>query len=114
KFMNWEHPILTDSGGFQVFSLAHRRKITEDGVTFRSHIDGSKKFLSPEIAMEIQHTLGSDIMMAFDECAPYPSTYEYIKNSMERTTRWAERCRDYHEENNHKGQALFGIVQGGM
>ncbi len=114
KFMNWHHPILTDSGGFQVFSLAHRRKITEDGVTFRSHIDGSKKFLSPEIAMEIQHTLGSDIMMAFDECAPYPSTYDYIKHSMERTTRWAERCLKYHEENNHKDQALFGIVQGGM
>lgn len=114
KFMNWEHPILTDSGGFQVFSLAHRRKITEDGVTFRSHIDGSKKFLSPEIAMQIQHTLGSDIMMAFDECAPYPSSYEYIKNSMERTSRWAERCLEYHGDNNHKDQALFGIVQGGM
>ncbi|MCD1147043.1 tRNA guanosine(34) transglycosylase Tgt [Peptoniphilus sp. KCTC 25270] len=112
KFMNWDKPILTDSGGFQVFSLSHRRKITEEGVMFRSHIDGSKKFLSPEIAMEIQHTLGSDIMMAFDECAPYPSTYDYIVKSMERTTRWAERCKVYH--NNKPGQNLFGIVQGGM
>lgn len=112
KFMNWDGPILTDSGGFQVFSLSQRRKITEEGVTFRSHIDGSKKFISPEKSIEIQHVLGSDIIMAFDECAPYPASYEYIEKSMERTTRWAERCKEFH--NNKKGQNLFGIVQGGM
>lgn len=112
QFMNWDRPILTDSGGFQVFSLANIRNIVEEGVEFRSHIDGSKKFLSPEKSMEIQHILGSDIMMCFDECAPYPSSYDYIKHSMERTTRWAERCKKYH--NNKEDQALFGIVQGGM
>lgn len=112
KFMNWDGPILTDSGGFQVFSLAGQRKITEEGVTFRSHVDGSKQFLSPEKSMEIQHILGSDIIMAFDECAPYPSDYEYIEHSMERTTRWARRCKEYHEA--RSDQALFGIVQGGM
>ncbi|MDO5713201.1 MAG: tRNA guanosine(34) transglycosylase Tgt [Tissierellia bacterium] len=112
KFMNWDGPILTDSGGFQVFSLSENRKIEEEGVIFRSHLDGSKQFLSPEKSMEIQHILGSDIMMAFDECAPYPATYEYIKNSMERTTRWAKRCKDYHESRSNQG--LFGIVQGGM
>lgn len=112
KFMNWDKPILTDSGGFQVFSLSHRRKITEEGVMFRSHIDGSKQFLSPEKSMEIQHILGSDIMMAFDECAPYPATREYIAHSSDRTTRWAERCKIYH--NDKEGQNLFGIVQGGM
>ncbi|MDO5037041.1 MAG: tRNA guanosine(34) transglycosylase Tgt [Tissierellia bacterium] len=112
KFMHWDRPILTDSGGFQVFSLAKRRKITEEGVHFRSHIDGSKLFISPEKSMEIQHALGSDIMMAFDECAPYPSDYNYIKESMERTSRWARRCKDYHKDK--PGQALFGIVQGGM
>lgn len=112
QFMNWDRPILTDSGGFQVFSLANIRNIIEEGVEFRSHIDGSKKFLSPEKSMEIQHILGSDIMMCFDECAPYPSSYDYIKHSMERTTRWAERCKKYH--NNKEDQALFGIVQGGM
>ncbi|WBW50647.1 tRNA guanosine(34) transglycosylase Tgt [Peptoniphilus equinus] len=111
KFMQWDGPILTDSGGFQVFSLSDSRKITEEGVSFRSHIDGSLKFLSPEISMDIQHTLGSDIMMAFDECAPYPATYEYIEDSMMRTTRWAQRCKDHHHNEN---QALFGIVQGGM
>lgn len=112
KFMNWDGPILTDSGGFQVFSLANIRNIVEEGVEFRSHIDGSKQFLTPEKSMEIQHVLGSDIMMCFDECAPYPSSYDYIKNSMERTSRWAERCKEYH--NDKEDQALFGIVQGGM
>lgn len=112
SFMNWDGPILTDSGGFQVFSLSQMRKITEAGVTFRSHIDGSKHFLGPEEAMAIQHTLGSDIMMAFDECAPYPATREYIEHSMERTTRWAKRCLEAHI--GHEDQALFGIVQGGM
>ena len=112
KFMHWDRPILTDSGGFQVFSLGPLRKITEDGVEFRSHLDGSKKYISPEISMEIQEALGSDIMMAFDECCPYPSTYEYTKNSMERTTRWAKRCKDYHTTTDKQG--LFGIIQGGF
>ena len=112
KFMNWDKPILTDSGGFQVFSLNKIRTITEEGVEFRSHIDGSKHFISPEKSMEIQNDIGSDIMMAFDECAPYPSTYDYIKNSTERTLRWLERCKEYHK--NTDKQSLFGIVQGGM
>lgn len=112
KFMNWDGPILTDSGGFQVFSLNNLRKISEEGVEFRSHIDGSKHFISPEKSMEIQNCLGSDIMMAFDECVPYPASYEYTKKSMERTTRWAQRCKEYHK--NIENQALFGIVQGGM
>jgi len=112
KFMNWNGPILTDSGGFQVFSLGSLRKITEEGVEFRSHIDGSKHMLSPEKSIEIQNALGSDIMMAFDECTPYPATYDYVKQSMERTTRWAKRCKDYHKD--WEKQALFGIVQGGM
>lgn len=112
KFMNWDKPILTDSGGFQVFSLGDLRKISEEGVEFRSHIDGSKHFLSPEKATEIQNALGSDIMMAFDECAPYPAEYDYVKKSMERTTRWAKRCKDAHQ--NPESQALFGIIQGGM
>ncbi len=112
QFMNWDRPILTDSGGFQVFSLGDLRKIHEEGVDFRSHLDGSKKFISPEISMEIQEALGSDIMMAFDECCPYPSTYEYTKKSMERTTRWAIRCKDAHKTTDKQG--LFGIVQGGF
>lgn len=112
KFMNWDRPILTDSGGFQVFSLGPLRKITEEGVEFRSHHDGSKHFLSPEKAVEIQTALGSDIMMAFDECAPYPADREYVKKSLERTTRWLKRCKDAHK--NTENQALFGIVQGGM
>ncbi len=112
KFMNWDGPILTDSGGFQVFSLGDRRKITEEGVEFRSHIDGAKKFISPEKSMEIQNKLGSDIMMCFDECAPYPASHDYVRKSMEMTTRWAKRCIDAHK--NTDNQALFGIVQGGM
>jgi queuine tRNA-ribosyltransferase len=112
KFMNWKGNILTDSGGFQVFSLGDLRKITEEGVEFRSHIDGSKHFISPEKSMEIQNALGSDIMMCFDECAPYPASHDYVKKSMEMTTRWAARCKKYHT--NVDKQALFGIVQGGM
>ncbi|HZK00095.1 MAG TPA: tRNA guanosine(34) transglycosylase Tgt [Tissierellaceae bacterium] len=112
KFMNWHGPILTDSGGFQVFSLGDLRKITEEGVEFRSHIDGSKHFISPEKSIEIQNALGADIIMAFDECTPYPASYDYVEQSMERTTRWAQRCKDYHK--NTDSQALFGIVQGGM
>ena len=112
KFMNWDKPILTDSGGFQVFSLGDLRKITEEGVEFRSHLDGSKHFISPEKAVEIQNALDSDIMMVFDECAPYPAEWQYVKNSLERTTRWAKRCKDAHK--NTENQALFGIIQGGM
>ena len=112
QFMNWDRPILTDSGGFQVFSLSERRKITEEGVEFRSHLSGEKLFLSPEKAMEIQNALGPDIMMAFDECPPYPATYDYVKQSTERTSRWAERCLASHARKHD--QALFAIVQGGM
>lgn len=112
RFMNWDRPILTDSGGFQVFSLAANRKISEEGVHFRSHLNGDPLFLSPEVSMEVQNALGSDIIMAFDECPPYPAEYEYVKHSLERTTRWAERCLKAHAR--PKDQALFGIVQGGM
>lgn len=111
KFMNYKRGMLTDSGGFQVFSLGEMRKITEEGVMFRSHIDGSKQFLSPEIATRVQEDLGADIAMAFDECIPYPADYEYTKRSTERTTRWAKRCLDVHTR---EDQSLFGIVQGGM
>lgn len=111
-FMNWDRPILTDSGGFQVFSLGAMRKISEEGVSFRSHIDGSKHFITPEKAVEIQTALGSDIMMAFDECPPYPADRRYVKQSLERTTRWAKRCRQVHDPDGR--QTLFGIVQGGM
>ena len=114
KFMNWDGPILTDSGGFQVFSLADNRKISEDGVMFRSHIDGSKHFFTPEKSIEIQNDIHSDIMMSFDECVDANARYVYVKNSMERTLRWAKRGLDYHKANSHPDQSLFGIVQGGM
>jgi queuine tRNA-ribosyltransferase len=110
KFMNWDRPILTDSGGFQVFSLSALRKIEEDGVHFKSHLDGSMHFLGPREAMEIQSSLGSDIAMVLDDCTPYPSTYEYTMNSLYRTIQWAERCKELQGG----GQALFGIVQGGL
>ncbi|MBI5328731.1 MAG: queuine tRNA-ribosyltransferase [Deltaproteobacteria bacterium] len=97
KFMHWDMPILTDSGGYQVFSHRELRKIKEEGVYFQSHLDGSKHFLSPEKAVEIQEAIGADIIMCFDECTPYPSTYEYTKDSMELTHRWAKRCKEYHE-----------------
>lgn len=110
KFMNYDGPMLTDSGGFQVFSLAEKRKITEEGVTFKNHLNGDKLFFSPEIAIEIEQKLGADIAMSFDECPPYPVSYEYMKQSVERTLRWAKRGKDAHTR---KDQALFGIVQGG-
>ena len=112
KFMNWDRAILTDSGGFQVFSLAKLRDISEEGVKFKSHLDGKELFISPEKSISIQNNLGSDIMMSFDECCPYPSTYEYTRQSMERTTRWAKRGLEAHK--NKDTQGLFGIVQGGM
>ncbi|MEE9322064.1 MAG: tRNA guanosine(34) transglycosylase Tgt [Granulosicoccus sp.] len=112
-FMHWDGPILTDSGGFQVFSLAKLRKIDESGVQFNSPIDGSKVFLSPEESMRIQRDLGSDIVMAFDECTPYPATRDAAASSMELSMRWAKRCRQAHDSQNNQN-ALFGIVQGGM
>ncbi len=111
KFMNYNNPILTDSGGFQVFSLADSRKITEEGVHFKSHLDGSALFISPEKSIEIQNKLGADIIMAFDECPPYPVSREYMEKSVARTLRWAQRCKDAHQKEGQ--QALFGIVQGG-
>ena len=113
KFINWERPILTDSGGFQVYSLSSLRKIREAGVEFRSHLDGSLHFLSPEKAMEIQAMLGSDIVMAFDECTPYPAEYEYAVKSLELTTKWARRCKEFSIQHSPV-QSLFGIIQGGM
>jgi queuine tRNA-ribosyltransferase len=110
-FIGWDKPILTDSGGFQVFSLGAMRKIKEEGVTFRSPIDGSKVFLGPENAIEIQQKLGSDIIMIFDECTPYPATEKQAQVSMELSLRWAQRCKQAHAEH---PSALFGIVQGGM
>ena len=110
KFMNYNGPILTDSGGFQVFSLAKAKDITEEGVTFKSHIDGSNLFLTPEKSIAIQNKLDSDIAMSFDECPPYPVTHEYMKNSVERTIRWAKRGKAVF---NNPNQSLFGIVQGG-
>jgi queuine tRNA-ribosyltransferase len=110
-FMHWDRPILTDSGGYQVFSLGALRKISEEGVSFQSHLDGSPQFLSPEKVIEIQAALGSDILMVLDECIPYPSSHEYARLSTQRTTRWAERC--IRAERN-RGSALFAIVQGGM
>jgi queuine tRNA-ribosyltransferase len=112
KFMNWPYPILTDSGGYQVYSLAELRKITENGVTFRSHIDGAAIYLSPERAIEIQDLLGSDITMVLDECTPYPATLETARKSMELSMRWAQRCKDAFRQ--RPGYALFGIVQGGV
>jgi queuine tRNA-ribosyltransferase len=138
KFMNWQGPILTDSGGFQVFSLSPLRKITDEGVEFRSHLDGSAHFLTPELVMEIQGALGSDIAMAFDECTPYPATYEYALKSLQLTTKWARRCKEAIKNPPlppffkggdqispplekgdvggffNKKQAVFGIVQGGV
>jgi queuine tRNA-ribosyltransferase len=115
RFMNWHRPVLTDSGGFQVFSLAKLRKITDNGVTFQSHIDGSSHFLSPEKAIDIQLCLGSDIMMCLDECTAYPADKATAQKSLELTTRWAERCKRHWRQarSTHDG-ALFGIVQGGM
>ncbi|HEX7047569.1 MAG TPA: tRNA guanosine(34) transglycosylase Tgt [Gammaproteobacteria bacterium] len=110
-FMHWQKPILTDSGGFQVFSLAEQRKITEKGVTFNSPVNGDKVFLGPEEAIGVQHALGSDIVMIFDECTPYPATEEEAETSMELSLRWARRSKDAHGDNPN---ALFGIVQGGM
>lgn len=112
RFMNWDRAILTDSGGFQVFSLSKLRKITEEGVTFSSHLSGERCFLSPEKAMEIQNDLGADIIMAFDECPPYPAEEKYVADSTERTYRWLKRCIKAHQR--PEDQALFGIVQGGM
>jgi queuine tRNA-ribosyltransferase len=120
-FMNWDGPILTDSGGYQIFSLAKLRKITEEGAHFQNHIDGLPAFISPEIAMEIQATLGSDIAMVLDECPPWPCEYDYAARSLEMTHRWAKRCKDWKEENAERptpkaqsrmGQMVFGIVQG--
>src|SRR5579872_3090021 len=125
-FMSWNRAILTDSGGFQVFSLSDLRKLDEEGVTFRSHLDGSSHFFSPESAMEAQIGLGADIIMAFDECTEYPAEPERLRSSMELTLRWAERSKNYFEEHKHEApwlnhvgaadqtQTLFGIVQGGM
>lgn len=110
KFMNYDGPILTDSGGFQVFSLADTRKIKEEGVHFKSHLNGEALFLSPEKAIDIQNALGADIIMSLDECPPYPSTHDYMKASVDRTTRWAKRGQDHHKNDQ---QMLFGIVQGG-
>ena len=110
-FIGWERPILTDSGGFQVFSLGEMRKISEKGVTFSSPVDGAKIFLGPESAIDVQHKLGSDIIMVFDECTPYPATREQARESMELSMRWADRCKQAHGEH---PSALFGIVQGGM
>lgn len=114
KFMNWPGAVLSDSGGFQVFSLRGLRKITEDGVQFQSHLDGGKLFLTPEVSAEIQVKLDSDIVMAFDECAPHPSTERYIAESMQRSARWTERSLIYFREHQREGNKFFGIIQGGM
>lgn len=110
-FMNWQRPILTDSGGFQVFSLGDLRKISEEGVKFQSHLDGSYHFLTPELSVKIQEALGADIIMCFDECPSAMADYSYVSRSLEMTTRWAQRCKDAHTR---EGQQLFGIIQGGM
>lgn len=117
RFNAWPHPILTDSGGYQVYSLSNTRKITEEGVTFRSHIDGSKHFFSPESAMDIQRAIGADIIMAFDECTPYPCDYQYARNSMELTHRWLKRCCQHFDQTEPWygfAQTLFPIVQGSV
>ena len=111
KFSSWNGPVLTDSGGFQVFSLADRRKITDDGVEFRSHLDGSKLYISPEKSIEIQIKLGASVMMCFDECVSNPCEYAYVEQSVDRTMRWAKRCKETKKDN---GQLLFGIIQGGI
>lgn len=113
-FMHWDGPILTDSGGFQVFSLADLRKLTEEGVRFASPINGDKILLTPERSIEVQHALGSDIIMVFDECTPYPATRDQAAKSMQLSMRWAKRCRDAHDADAAEKGALFGIVQGGM
>lgn len=116
RFISWERPILTDSGGFQVFSLAELRRIKEEGVSFQSHLDGSRHVFTPENVMELEVDLGADIIMNFDECIPYPSGYEYTEDSTARTTRWAKRCRQKFlelKDGDEESQALFGIVQGG-
>ena len=111
RFMNWRHPILTDSGGFQVFSLSELRKVTDEGVEFRSHIDGSRRFMTPELSIDVQQKLGSDIAMCFDECVSLPTTEEISRKALERTVSWAKRCREFHTRDD---QALFGIVQGAL
>jgi queuine tRNA-ribosyltransferase len=113
KFIAWDGAMLTDSGGFQVFSLQELRKITEDGVAFKSHLDGSEHFFSPERSLEVQHALGADIIMAFDECPPYPCSYDDTRTATERTHRWLVRCRTYHQAQD-TDQLLFGIAQGGV
>ncbi|MFA7074424.1 MAG: tRNA guanosine(34) transglycosylase Tgt [Endomicrobiaceae bacterium] len=115
KFNSWNGPMLTDSGGFQIFSLNGFRKINSEGVEFRSHIDGSKHFLSPEISMRIQKVIGADVIMCFDECTPYPATFEYAKNSMLLSLEWAKRCKDeFYNDDSKESQALFGIIQGSV
>src|SRR5262249_20751518 len=112
RFMQWDRPILTDSGGFQIFSLAQFAKITEEGAEFQSHIDGSRHFMSPEKAVDVQRTIGSDIAMCLDECTSYPVTHETAAKSMQMTLRWAARCKKRWEETRDGRQELFGIVQG--
>jgi queuine tRNA-ribosyltransferase len=117
KFIGWDRPLLTDSGGYQVYSLAHKRKITEEGVRFSSHVDGSAQFFTPERVMDIQRSIGADIIMAFDECTPYPCEYSYAKNSMELTHRWLKRCCNRFDETDSAydyKQTLFPIVQGSI
>ena len=111
RFMHWEHPLLTDSGGFQVFSLNSLVKVSEEGVAFKSHLDGSRHFITPEKAIAIQESLGADIIMCLDECTPYPASHEEAECSLQRTLKWSRRCRESHRASH---QALFGIVQGGM
>jgi queuine tRNA-ribosyltransferase len=115
EFNSWRRPMLTDSGGFQIFSLGGIRKITDDGVKFQSHIDGSTHFLSPEKSIQIQKDIGADIIMCFDECAPYPADFNYVKNSVELSLDWAKRCKtEFYKDNSFLSQALFGIIQGGV